>query len=279
MKLTVLVDNNTLINRYFYGEPGVSYFIESEGKKILFDVGYSDVFVLNAQKLNINLLDLDFLVLSHGHLDHTWGMDSLLRMYTERDISKQKIQTPTVVIHPRTFYSRPRSYIGGSSSHISEMRLSEYFHIQKSKIPIRLTEKLVILGEIPRKNNFECQKPYKKILVEDEEVDDYVLDETDLAYKAEDGIIVITACSHSGVCNIIEYAKEICGDERVIDVIGGFHLLNPSKEQLRETLKYMKELKPKQLHACHCTDLQSKISLSKVANLKEVGVGLKLEYK
>ena len=50
MKLTVLVDNNTLIDRYFYGEPGVSYFIEEEGKRILFDVGYSDIFLQNAQK-------------------------------------------------------------------------------------------------------------------------------------------------------------------------------------------------------------------------------------
>jgi len=57
MKLTVLVDNNTLIDRYFYGEPGVSYFIEDEGKRILFDVGYSDAFIRNAQKMNIDLLN------------------------------------------------------------------------------------------------------------------------------------------------------------------------------------------------------------------------------
>ena len=65
MELTVLVDNNTLIDRYFYGEPGVSYFIEDEGERILFDVGYSDVFIKNAQKMNIDLLNVGFLVLSH----------------------------------------------------------------------------------------------------------------------------------------------------------------------------------------------------------------------
>ncbi len=57
MKLTVLVDNNTLIDRYFYGEPGISYFIADEDKRILFDVGYSDVFIRNAQKMNIDLLN------------------------------------------------------------------------------------------------------------------------------------------------------------------------------------------------------------------------------
>jgi len=56
-------------------------------------------------------------------------------------------------------------------------------------------------------------------------------------------------------------------------------LLDPSKEQLCGTLEYMKELNPKQMHACHCTDLKSKIALSEVVNLKEVGVGLVLEYE
>ncbi|MDK2939679.1 MAG: 7,8-dihydropterin-6-yl-methyl-4-(beta-D-ribofuranosyl)aminobenzene 5-phosphate synthase, partial [Methanolobus sp.] len=50
MKLTVLIDNNTLIDRYFLGEPGVSYLIEADRKKILFDTGYSDAFILNARK-------------------------------------------------------------------------------------------------------------------------------------------------------------------------------------------------------------------------------------
>jgi metal-dependent hydrolase (beta-lactamase superfamily II) len=51
MKLTVLVDNNTLIDRYFCGEPGVSYFIQDGEDTILFDVGYSDVFIRNARKM------------------------------------------------------------------------------------------------------------------------------------------------------------------------------------------------------------------------------------
>ena len=56
-------------------------------------------------------------------------------------------------------------------------------------------------------------------------------------------------------------------------------MLDPSKEQLQGTLEYMKELNPKQMHACHCTDFNSKVALSKVVNLKEAGVGLVLEYE
>src|SRR5882762_9853170 len=101
MKLTVLVDNNTLIDRYFIGEPAVSYYIEVDGKRILYDVGYSDAFIRNAQKLHINLLNLDYLVLSHGHLDHIWGLDQLLRMYTEADIEGVELTKPQIIAHEK----------------------------------------------------------------------------------------------------------------------------------------------------------------------------------
>lgn len=71
MRLTVLVDNNTLIDRYLIGEPGVSYLIEYDGQKILFDTGYSDVFLKNAQTLKIDLTSIDSIVFSHGHNNHT----------------------------------------------------------------------------------------------------------------------------------------------------------------------------------------------------------------
>jgi 7,8-dihydropterin-6-yl-methyl-4-(beta-D-ribofuranosyl)aminobenzene 5'-phosphate synthase len=79
-------------------------------------------------------------------------------------------------------------------------------------------------------------------------------------------------------CNIVEYAKKVCEDDRVVDIVGGFHLLNPPAEQLKGTVAYMKSLQPGSVHACHCTDLDSKIALSRVVDLKEVGVGLTLEY-
>lgn len=72
MKLTVLVDNNTLIDRYFVGEPALSFFIEVGGENILFDTVYSDAFLKNAERMGINLRELDVVVLSHGHVDHTW---------------------------------------------------------------------------------------------------------------------------------------------------------------------------------------------------------------
>jgi 7,8-dihydropterin-6-yl-methyl-4-(beta-D-ribofuranosyl)aminobenzene 5'-phosphate synthase len=279
MKLTVLVDNNTLIDRYFYGEPGLSYFIQDEGKRILFDVGYSDVFVKNAQKMNINLLDLDFLVLSHGHLDHTWGLDPLIRLHTEAIIEEIDHKKPTLVAHPLTLLTKTLDGLEEIGSTISEKKSSRHFQIRLSQDPVWLTDKLVFLGEIRRKNDFEAKKPIGKIVKENLQEDDYLMDDSALAYKSPGGLVIITGCSHAGICNIVEHAREICEDDRIIDIVGGFHLLNPPEEQLQGTLKYMEALQPTEVHACHCTDLNSKIALSKIVNLKEVGVGLTLEYE
>lgn len=279
MKLTVLVDNNTLIDRYFLAEPGISLFIEQGGKRILLDVGYSDIFIKNAQKMNIDLRTLDYVVLSHGHQDHTWGLDPLVRLYTESKIEGIPHKRPTVLAHALAFFTKTIDDLEEVGSLISRDKLSRHFKIKLSKDPIWLTEKILFLGQIERKNDFEGKKPMGSIMKPGGEEPDYLYDDTALAYKSPLGLVIITGCSHSGICNIVEQAKRLCKEERIIDIVGGLHLLDPPKEQLQGTLEYMKKLNPKQMHACHCTDLNSKIALSKVVNIKEVGVGLVLEYE
>jgi 7,8-dihydropterin-6-yl-methyl-4-(beta-D-ribofuranosyl)aminobenzene 5'-phosphate synthase len=278
MKLTVLVDNNTLIDRYFLGEPGVSYLIETEGRKVLFDVGYSDAFIVNARKLLLDLLDVDFVVLSHGHIDHTGGLVPLLRLYTEAKIEKLEAKRPTLVTHPLTLSSRRLGDLPEIGSLLSADKLSGFFHLQLSRDPVWLTERLVFLGEIERTNDFEAQKPLGKILEDGVEKDDFLLDDSALAYKAPQGLVIVTGCSHAGICNIIEQARRVSGEDRVVDVVGGLHLLDPPAAQLEGTLEFLKAFAPGSVHACHCTDLGSKIALSQVVSLEEVGVGLTLEY-
>lgn len=279
MKLIVLLDNNTLTDRYFIGEPGVSYYIEEDNKKILFDVGYSDAFIKNAVKLKIDLTEVDYLVLSHGHLDHTWGLDPLARLFMETDTMYKKTKPLEIIAHAKTFFGRPRSWLGESGPLISKEKISKFFEVKEKENSFNISKKLFVLLNIPRLTDFECKTPYKKIRENNQEKDDFMDDEIALAYKSNKGLVIISACSHAGICNIIEYAKKVCNDERIVDVIGGFHLLNPSAEQLNGTLDYIKKINPKELHACHCTDLKSKIELSRVSNLKEVGVGLELDYQ
>jgi len=280
MKLTVLLDNNTLIDHYFLGEPGVSYLLQEGDTTVLFDVGYSDAFIRNAQKMpDVDLLAVDVLVLSHGHMDHTWGLLPLAQLYSEAMFEGRSFERPALVAHPAVFQSRTLGDLGEIGSIISAERLTGHFDVRFSREPVWLTERLVFLGEIERTNDFEAQSPIGTVVTgQQEEEDDYLLDDTALAYRSSQGLVIVTGCSHAGICNIVEQAKRVCGEERVVDVLGGFHLLDPSEEQLQGTLDYMRTLQPAEVHACHCTDLASKIALAGVANLKELGVGMVFEY-
>ena len=277
MQLTVLVDNNTLIDRYFLAEPGLSFLIEDENLSVLFDAGYSDIFIKNAHKMGKSLAHLDYIVLSHSHLDHTWGIEPYLRYLTELEIEHQPFSRPSLVAHPESLTGVSAHGLREIGSLISKDRLAKHFDLQLSKKPKFLTENLIFLGQIPRTNDFEGTLPFGRKDGSNE--DDMVIEDSALVYKTSNGLVIITGCSHSGICNIIEYAKKVCKDQKILDVIGGFHLLNPSKRQLEGTISYFENLCPNRVYACHCTDLASKIALSRVVNIKEVGVGLSLQYK
>lgn len=277
MQITVLVDNNTIIDRYLLGEPGVSFYIREGGKNILFDVGYSDVFIINARKLGINLYDVDYVAISHGHLDHTWGLEPIIRMYSEARTEKISFKKPVLIAHPQAFESKyhDNEVIG---SIITEKALGDFFDMNLKREPFWITDRLVFLGEIERTISFENKKPVGKRMVQGIEEPDFLRDDTVLAYKSEKGLVIITGCSHSGICNIINYAKKVCNDDRIADVIGGLHLLNPEVETLELTKEFIRQAGVKKLHACHCTDLKSKLALSEAAELEEVGAGLVLEF-
>lgn len=277
MELTVLVDNNTSIDKYFKGEAGLSYYIKEGDTNILFDVGYSDIFISNSHKMNVNITDVDYLVLSHGHIDHTGGLDPLIKYYSET--LERKDDYPEIITHPDCFerkYYKDKTSIGVN---ISKGLLNDLFDLQETIEPIWITEKLVYLGEINRINDFEAQKPVGYINRIDENSKDFLFDDSALAYISKQGLVIITGCSHSGICNIVEQAKKITDVDKVVDIIGGLHLRNPDNYKMEKTKQYIEQLKLSQLHACHCTDLLSKVELSKVANLKEVGVGMKFSYK
>lgn len=79
MKITCLIENTTHFDTVEC-EHGLSLFIEYNGLKILFDMGQTELFYENAQKLGISLSDVDFAVLSHGHCDHGGGLKKFLEI-------------------------------------------------------------------------------------------------------------------------------------------------------------------------------------------------------
>jgi len=276
MKIHVLVDNNTLVDQYYLAEPGFSVLIEDEGLRVLFDTGYSDIFIRNAQKMGLDLTHLDYVALSHSHLDHTWGLEPLIRYYSELRTVKISHSKPSIVAHTQTFISVVEENFGEFGSLISKEKLAKHFELKLSDQPVWLNERLVFLGQIPRNNDFESKLKFGK--KEGAKEADWVIEDSALAYQSKEGLVIITGCSHAGICNIIDYAKEVCNEDRIIDILGGLHLQKPPQKQIQGTKRYLKDLNLKRIHACHCTDLKSKIALSTVVDVKEVGVGLVLKY-
>ena len=277
MQIKVLVDNNTIIDRYYVGEPAISYLISDEKTKILFDLGYSDIFIKNARQMNEDLLDLDFIVVSHGHNDHTGGLTPLIKLYSEAKTEKISYKHPSLVAHPEAFTYK--EYEGDEiGSLIGREKINKYFDVKLSKEPLWIAENIVFLGEIERGNDFENLDPVGCCEQDGVMVDDYVKDDSAMVYKTNEGLIIITGCSHAGICNIIEYAKKGCEDDRIVDILGGFHLMNPSDIQARGTLDYFENCDIKNIHPCHCTSLKYKIELSKLTSVNEVGVGLELQF-
>jgi 7,8-dihydropterin-6-yl-methyl-4-(beta-D-ribofuranosyl)aminobenzene 5'-phosphate synthase len=276
MRLTVLVDNNAGHN--LAGEWGLSFFIEVDGRRILFDTGASDLFLKNAARLKIDLLNLDYLIFSHGHYDHTWGLEVLLQNYLTTRIPAEN--SPTLVAHPGALMPKFRDDGSEFGMLLSEAALKRTFKTNLMREPFQLTESLFFLGEIPRKFDFEGKTSLGQTLVSGSLTADYLLDDIALAYKTSKGLIVITGCSHSGICNIVEHAREVCRDERVIDIIGGFHLMELKNDspKLAGTSRYLKELSPTHVHPGHCTDLRCKMALAETAMVNEVCSGLVLEY-
>jgi len=278
LRLSVLVDNNTLIDRYFQGEPGLSYLIEADGSLVLFDVGYSDLFIRNARSMELDLMDVDYIVLSHGHLDHTWGLEPLLRMHAEAAFEGRRAKRPCLVAHPHALLPRFIEGVGHIGISVDRRRLEMAMDIHLSTRPVWLSERLAFLGQIPVTNEFEPRKPLGKLATDGGVIDDELLDDTAIAYRGEGGLVIVTGCSHSGICNITDYARKICDEDRVVDIIGGLHLMRPSRDLLAKTATHLRDLGLDALHACHCTDLESKVALAGSVPLKEVGVGLVIEY-
>lgn len=234
MKLTILVDNNTYIDKYYYGEPAVSYYIEPEDKRVLFDTGYSDIVLRNAEKMGIANVKL----IAHP--------DCFLPKYDE----DESIGAP-----------------------YSSDEIQHRIKYCPSKTIYNITENLLFLGEIPRITDFENQKPIGKVLVNGEWVDDYVKDDTALVYKSYKGIFIITGCSHSGICNIVEYAKKVCEENRILGILGGFHLFE-NDEQLEKTIEYLCSCDVKHVYPCHCVSLLARAKLMEQLSVVETGVGM-----
>lgn len=276
MKITVLIDNRTITDLYLQGEPALSLYIEHNDQKILFDTGYSDLFIKNAEKLKIDLKNLDFVVLSHGHDDHSWGIPLLMKHMTEGP--EERTSKPVFVAHPDSLAPKRigKHQVGTT---VSAAVMEEAFDVRLTEEPFWLNDHVVFLGQIPRQNTFEGLAPMGETFTQGAWHEDHLMDDSALAFKLSEGLVIVTGCSHAGICNIVDQAIKVTGEQRIVDIIGGFHLEKADETQMQGTLKHLLEANPAQVHPCHCTGFNALLAMvdAKIS-VKEVGVGMTISY-
>jgi 7,8-dihydropterin-6-yl-methyl-4-(beta-D-ribofuranosyl)aminobenzene 5'-phosphate synthase len=260
MKITILTEN--LAGGTYLAEHGLSYLIEIDGESILFDTGHSDVFLQNANKLGVDIQNtVTQVVLSHGHWDHGNGLKHL--------------SNKTLIAHPGVFVSRFRkSDHGPVGLAITKHEIEKQFHLIETAKPYQLAKNVFYLGEIPRLNDFESQTTPFEFANGD---NDFVNDDSALVVIQNNELIVITACSHSGICNICEYAKMLTGKDTIRVIIGGFHL-KFQNNQTEQTIAYFKKNKVETILPSHCTDLPALALFYQQFKIQQVKTGMTFEF-
>jgi 7,8-dihydropterin-6-yl-methyl-4-(beta-D-ribofuranosyl)aminobenzene 5'-phosphate synthase len=242
MRIVTLIEN-LVYKQGLVAEHGLSVYIETEHQKVLFDTGQSGLFLQNAQKLGVKIGDIDCLILSHGHYDHTGGLYPFL----EKN-SKAKVYAKKDVFTPK--YHGNTRFIG---THPNEELLKDRFAPIDSMT--ELADGVFILPEIVIHNpaDIHFQGMYKK--VDGKLIPDEFDDELFLVIKQNDQIHIITACSHRGITNICTTATEQFKLPAGL-ILGGFHTKNCSNEQYEHIMQHFKQLQPKSIGVCHCTGVE-----------------------
>jgi 7,8-dihydropterin-6-yl-methyl-4-(beta-D-ribofuranosyl)aminobenzene 5'-phosphate synthase len=246
MRLTVLLEDSS-DNPMLQPIHGVSFFIElSNGYKILFDTGQRDIFIKNAEKLSLNILSANMCVISHNHYDHAGGLKSLLKA----GYSSQIYLHNTFFREKFSVKNKDRVLSTGADG----ILLQTYKNISFVSESVTEIEKDVfILTNIPFANSFETISNKFLIKKDNNFFQDKFDDELVIAVRTSKGIVVISGCSHRGMINILNFARDYFKSDHIIAFVGGTHLLDASNFRLNKTKDSLSNMNLSTLAACHCT--------------------------
>ena len=246
------------------GEHGFSVLVEVETAagsvhRILFDTGVSpDGMVANMRRLGIAPDSVEAVVCSHGHFDHTTGLDGLSRVLGGR------VRLP-VVIHPE-FWARRRIVLPGRdpwelpTTSRAGLEGLGFEIVERPEPSFLLDGSVLVTGEVARTTDFERGMPPHQALRDGSwQPDPLILDDQALVAHVEGrGLVVVTGCGHAGIVNIVRYARALTGVEQVHAVVGGFHLTGAVFEPIiPPTVAALAELAPDHVLPAHCTGWQA----------------------
>lgn len=271
------------------GEFGISFWIEIERAdritRVLFDAGLTGTVLLhNMEALGLNPSMLDHIAISHGHPDHYGGLEEMLSLASRPLPVSTHIQAfePRYAVMPSgavaPFYNAP----------FNRQKLEEKgAAFILATTPVEIAPGVHTTGEIERKTSFEGPRDPKSFAGLYQVLDgvcacDQVMDEIGLVINVRDaGLIVLTGCGHAGVINTINQAIEITGVDRILAVMGGFHLGFPGtpEENVQLTIDALAQLQVGQVVPMHCTGLSATSAMAQgLESFTQSSVGTTLAY-
>ncbi len=248
--LSVLCENSVGRPIAAVGEHGFACLVETAHGSTLFDTGQGLGLLQNARALRKDLSQLDRVVLSHGHYDHTGGLPDLLRLTGEIDI----------VAHPDIFSERywvglgPRRYIGIPFQRPYLENLGARFRFETGFSQV--APGLWITGEVPRRHPLE--KGDRNMVatgMDGQESQDPLRDDLSLVIETGKGPVLLVGCAHAGLINILHHVRDRGGWTKFYAVIGGTHLIAADDELFAETIKTLEKFSVEKIGTAHCTSL------------------------
>ena len=231
---------------------------------ILYDAGLSPFGVReNLRRLEIDPRDIEAAVMSHGHFDHTTGLQGIIE-----DLGRSGVP---MVLHPH-FWNRRRLRLEGTDT-IEIPTPSRSFiegagvQVVEDRRPSLLFDAgLLVSGEVERTSGFERGMPNQEAFHDDAWVPDAAVydDQAAIINVADKGLVVLTGCGHAGVVNILRHARRITGIDRVHAIIGGFHLTGKAFEPIIDrTVEAVAALEPELLVPAHCTGWKAALAFAR----------------
>lgn len=256
IKITTLIENSPGEHKALKAEHGISFFIEVDGHALLFDTGQTGTFIENAKQLRVDLTALEYVVLSHGHYDHSGGLRSLAALTTNFEL-----------IAGQGFFAEKYSFENGRYEYLGN-NFDEHY-LRRNEISCRfvkqpLTELIpgvFVVTQFPRKHADEMINPRFKILQDGEMLPDPYNDEILVAIDSPKGLVVVLGCSHPGMKNMLDAASESIR-RPIHAVLGGTHLVEANDQNLLKSLDYLNNGDLEFIGVSHCT---GKVAMEKLA--------------
>ncbi|MQY76862.1 MAG: MBL fold metallo-hydrolase [Spirochaeta sp.] len=260
LEIITLSENTAGSRRGVLAEWGISMLIKAGSRNILLDTGGSITAVHNADALGVDLHQVETIVLSHGHYDHTGGLLSVLAR-----VGREEVE---IIGHPdiwsRKYGKNKKSglvrYAGIPFSREALESLGARFALTAD--PTWITEDIVASGEEPTATDFEKVADNLFLKEGEQFIPDPMADDQSVFLKTDLGLILLLGCAHRGVVNILNYARELTGMEQVYLILGGTHLISASEEQITRTIEAFKEAGVEHIGVSHCTGQQGAARLA-----------------